>query len=688
MPSYQTGGLNIRLAVTDFNKTITPNPQSQQNKQSLANAERTMKEFTERGATIAETPFLDADGCSLGFLGRNRDMPFFISHAKPPHPFKEKETKPSSQSIPRDEDSQDSPLTELSSPGLSPFPDLDDACKADRRSNSLNLPPVINNSPYQSTMQSGVQALCLRIQPARKTFLCGGESRRIKWGHSDMKIDIFLNGDLCSSSYVPESAFYKKAPLRDTFTGARVGWVTEKPWILLPSTFKVSGFSDPSIRERPTSEGVEGRWKEIAQALQIAAKSYGPNERDELCPTSDYLQSLVGLQMPATLPGMLEAGTKHYAIIDVVVVTGRGRKENASAPYLMNPMPLKPESSQNPSPTRVTQENDALEPKKRVRIGHPTRSAADSEILAQGFSLDYVRRRGAGTVTPAPDNNEIRGAVGPPNWHQSDDTSTVRPPQLIPEATKTSSTPSMAIPPLLSTQANHPKRSRMIYHDVIDTRQTWEEELKGIVDRAASDAKRFVTRRSNLANPCDSPAFPASIRTVPTTGGLNSENTPRVPNPSKILKLRYRSPSVPQPASSPAPPNLATTSLSPPPRNGMHTTSSPSSPDRPLSQLRPTPSNPTANIPKPDLKLDIPAAIPHLPAPTISTPPPASTTPQGRTKRTKQVYQKPKPFEMPALSRDSVVSYAEGDTVRQVRSERGGWFREEAVLVGVRFVVG
>lgn len=688
MPSYQTGGLNIRLAVTDFNKTITPNPQSQQNKQSLANAERTMKEFTERGATIAETPFLDADGCSLGFLGRNRDMPFFISHAKPPHPFKEKETKPSSQSIPRDEDSQDSPLTELSSPGLSPFPDLDDACKADRRSNSLNLPPVINNSPYQSTMQSGVQALCLRIQPARKTFLCGGESRRIKWGHSDMKIDIFLNGDLCSSSYVPESAFYKKAPLRDTFTGARVGWVTEKPWILLPSTFKVSGFSDPSIRERPTSEGVEGRWKEIAQALQIAAKSYGPNERDELCPTSDYLQSLVGLQMPATLPGMLEAGTKHYAIIDVVVVTGRGRKENASAPYLMNPMPLKPESSQNPSPTRVTQENDALEPKKRVRIGHPTRSAADSEILAQGFSLDYVRRRGAGTVTPAPDNNEIRGAVGPPNWHQSDDTSTVRPPQLIPEATKTSSTPSMAIPPLLSTQANHPKRSRMIYHDVIDTRQTWEEELKGIVDRAASDAKRFVTRRSNLANPCDSPAFPASIRTVPTTGGLNSENTPRVPNPSKILKLRYRSPSVPQPASSPAPPNLATTSLSPPPRNGMHTTSSPSSPDRPLSQLRPTPSNPTANIPKPDLKLDIPAAIPHLPAPTISTQPPASTTPQGRTKRTKQVYQKPKPFEMPALSRDSVVSYAEGDTVRQVRSERGGWFREEAVLVGVRFVVG
>ena len=688
MPSYQTGGLNIRLAVTDFNKTITPNPQSQQNKQSLANAERTMKEFTERGATIAETPFLDADGCSLGFLGRNRDMPFFISHAKPPHPFKEKETKPSSQSIPRDEDSQDSPLTELSSPGLSPFPDLDDACKADRRSNSLNLPPVINNSPYQSTMQSGVQALCLRIQPARKTFLCGGESRRIKWGHSDMKIDIFLNGDLCSSSYVPESAFYKKAPLRDTFTGARVGWVTEKPWILLPSTFKVSGFSDPSIRERPTSEGVEGRWKEIAQALQIAAKSYGPNERDELCPTSDYLQSLVGLQMPATLPGMLEAGTKHYAIIDVVVVTGRGRKENASAPYLMNPMPLKPESSQNPSPTRVTQENDALEPKKRVRIGHPTRSAADSEILAQGFSLDYVRRRGAGTVTPAPDNNEIRGALGPPNWHQSDDTSTVRPPQLIPEATKTSSTPSMAIPPLLSTQANHPKRSRMIYHDVIDTRQTWEEELKGIVDRAASDAKRFVTRRSNLANPCDSPAFPASIRTVPTTGGLNSENTPRVPNPSKILKLRYRSPSVPQPASSPAPPNLATTSLSPPPRNGMHTTSSPSSPDRPLSQLRPTPSNPTANIPKPDLKLDIPAAIPHLPAPTISTQPPASTTPQGRTKRTKQVYQKPKPFEMPALSRDSVVSYAEGDTVRQVRSERGGWFREEAVLVGVRFVVG
>ncbi|KAI4259826.1 MAG: hypothetical protein L6R42_004375, partial [Xanthoria sp. 1 TBL-2021] len=624
------GGLNIRLAVTDFNKTITPYPLSHQNKESLAHAERAVKEFTERSVTVAETPLVDADGCSLGFLGRNRDMPFFMSHAKPPDPFKEEEMQSSSQSIPQDEDSQDSPLTELSSPGLSPFPDLHDASKADRRSRPLSLPPIFNNSAYQNTTPPGAQAVCLRIRPTKKTFLCAGESKRIKWGHSDMKIDIFLNGDLCSSSYIPESAFYKKDPLRDTFSGVRVGWVTEKPWVLLPSASKVSHFANHSIGKSPISEEVQGRWKEIAQALQFAANSYGRNERNELSPTSDYLQSLANLQMPATLPEMLEAGSKQYAIIDVVVATGRGRKENASAPYLMNPMPLKLEGSRNPSPTRLTQENDALEPRKRVRIAHPTRSAADSEILAQGFSLEYVHRRSAGTVTPAPDNNETRVSADLPNGYRLMDNLTVVPDQSIVETIKTASTTSIVIPPLLSMQAKHTRRNRMKYHDVIDTRQTWEEELKGIVDQAASDAKRLITR-SKFADPLDTPDLAASISTAPTTAGLTSETTPRIPSPSKILKLKYRSPTAP----SPRPPTLATTSLSPPSRKRNHTTSSPSSPDQPLSQIRPYPPTSRANLIKPDLKLDITAAMPHLPAPAFSTQPPTSPKPQGRTKKTK-----------------------------------------------------
>ncbi|KAJ9646402.1 hypothetical protein H2199_002451 [Coniosporium tulheliwenetii] len=50
-------------------------------------------------------------------------------------------------------------------------------------------------------------------------------------------------------------------------------------------------------------------------------------------------------------------------------------------------------------------------------------------------------------------------------------------------------------------------------------------------------------------------------------------------------------------------------------------------------------------------------------------------------------------FVVPALSKDCVVTYAQpgawsGSCVRQVRSERGGEFREEGVVMGVRFLLG
>ncbi|KAL8992826.1 MAG: hypothetical protein Q9169_006812 [Polycauliona sp. 2 TL-2023] len=651
MPSYQTGGVNIRLAVADFNKTVTPNPRTQQNKESIANADRALEQFTDGSTTIAETPLLDESGCSLGFLGQHRDMPFFVSHAKPPDPDKGKETRLSSRAVSQDGSSQDSSLTELSSPGASPF---HNPSKINGQPSPLKLPPTSYPGSYQDTKNltpPGAQALCLRIQPTRKPILCPSETRRIKWGHHDMKIDIFLNGDLCSSSYIPETAFHKKDGVRDIYSGVRVGWVTEKPWVLLPSTSKVSDFANRSPGAASRSSGdVKNRWENISNALRSTANSYAPSEGNELPPTNDCLSSLANYKMPATLPEMLETGNRQYAIIDVVIVAGRGRKEHASAPYLMNPMPLKLEGSRDPSPTRPKPENNALEPRKRGRIAHPTRSAADSEILSQGFSLEYRRRSSASTVTPVP-------------------------------------TPVPAI---------QPKRNRMIYHDVIDTRQTWEEELRGIIDQAASDAKRLITR-SKPADPLDGPDLPAHISTASTIAGSTSEGsgTPQIPSPSKIVTLKYTSPSRRLPAlAAPASPTPAPTIMKKPPRKRKHTTSSSSSPDQPLSQLRPKSSfTPLQPHLKPLTVPSIPLFPAQTPTPTLPTLPlssssgPAKPYPRN-AKRTKAVYQQAKPFAIPPLSRNSVVSYSEGGVVRQVRSERGGCFREEGVLVGVRFVVG
>lgn len=42
----------------------------------------------------------------------------------------------------------------------------------------------------------------------------------------------------------------------------------------------------------------------------------------------------------------------------------------------------------------------------------------------------------------------------------------------------------------------------------------------------------------------------------------------------------------------------------------------------------------------------------------------------------------------PPLSEDAVVTYAPGNALRQVKSERSGWFVEESIVMGVRFLVG
>ncbi|KAL8671607.1 MAG: hypothetical protein Q9168_003897 [Polycauliona sp. 1 TL-2023] len=704
MPSYQTGGLNIRLAVADFDKTVTPHPVTQQNKDSIANADRALKEFTGRSTNIAETPLVDQYGCSLDFLGQHRDMPFLISHAKPPEG-----KEPPSQANLQDEDSQDSSLTELSSLGSSPFHDVDSASKMDRRPQPGNLPSSSSHGSNHPAIPIGAQAMCLRIQPRKKQLPSPSKPSKIRWGRSDMKIDIFLNGDLCSSSYIPESAFHKKDSVRDTCSGVRVGWVTEKPWILLPTASEISGVANRSNGAPLPSRNVRTRWEDVSKALQLTANSYTRAEGMELSHTSDYLSSLAKYQMPVALLEMLDPGNPRYAIIDVVVIAGKGRKEHASAPYLMSPTPLKLDRARDPSPTRPAQEPDALEPNKRARIAHPTRSAADSEILPQGFPLEFKRRSSAGTVTPTPDINRNRVVTSIPKVTRSKKDAFAVPGPLVVEAIDTAPI-SKVMPPLLPAPAIQPKRGRMIYHDVIDTRQTREEELKEIVDQAASDAERFMTRSRKLADPLGTPGLLANnISTAPTTTGTSTQIASRTPSPSKILTLKYASPAQgqPAPATTRTPTSVLPTLAIPPRKRKYHTSFSSSSsslsssPDQPLAQLRPRTSL-TLDIPSPPLlapPILTPTPTPNpaaAPPPTTATAaaipifPPTSTTAAqtARTKRTRTVYQQAKPFEIPPLSRDSVVSYPEGGVVRQVRSERGGWFREEGVLVGCRFVVG
>ncbi len=703
MPTYQTERLKVSLAVADLNKTITPNPVSHQGQGSVHNAESAQKNILEHISTIPETsiPPGVTDEYRLSLLGHARDKPFLMAHVRPPG-LSKKTMPPPSQSLPQDDDSQDSSLTDLSSPRLSPFLDLDNDHPSIRRSRSPKPAPPVDDGAKKVTKIPEAHALCLCVEKLEKAGRREGEPIIFEWFHADMKLDIFLNGDLCTSVYIAESEFRKKDPMQVTLSGARFGRVIEKPWILVPSASDISGFGYHSSEERPASVDVESRWKEIANALSIAAKTYGRNEKDEMSSISDYLQSLVNLPMPATLPEMLETENKRFAIIDVVITVGRGRKEHASAPYLTKPMPLKLEGFSDPSTARAI---DTPQPQNRSPSVHSKTLATDAEIVSQPLT------------TRPPDSKEIQlSTLHPPFGNRSDNLTT--PAQPIAESINTASRLS-AISTPSSFQANRTRRKKLWYHHATNTRRTSEEEMKAITDRATNDTTRLVTR-SKLADSLDNDDLSADTSTAPTTAGLTDEATMSgpptgQPAPSPLddfdTSMSQPQPGAADTANSPHPlvattkptfaPPIAslpptttspeahptTTNLSPSPsRKRKHTTSTPSSPDQPLISRLHKP--PTAKAKS--LRLDLPPT-PQLPFP--STPPiPVSSDPPARSKKAKKppavVDKKVTPFEIPPLSRECVVTYAERDVVRQVRSERGGWFAEEMVLVGMRFVVG
>lgn len=106
------------------------------------------------------------------------------------------------------------------------------------------------------------------------------------------------------------------------------------------------------------------------------------------------------------------------------------------------------------------------------------------------------------------------------------------------------------------------------------------------------------------------------------------------------------------------------------------------------SEMFKTPEVPTK--PKPKLKLHFDPPKPVTPKPkaesqtatSMSTANPSPAQTPGT-----QTPAEPPMFAIPELSKGSVITYAPG-MVRQVKSERGGEFREEEVLLGVRFLVG
>ena len=135
-------------------------------------------------------------------------------------------------------------------------------------------------------------ALCLTIFLSNKTFYDGEVRQKYGSLKSDLKIDVYLNGLICTSQFIthadaPENNRFTKHIVR--ISGQRVGRLLEEPWIFLPPTERQKGISSSR------------RWFAVSDALLNEANLAGRNEDGERSLLGDYLESVAALPLPEEL---------------------------------------------------------------------------------------------------------------------------------------------------------------------------------------------------------------------------------------------------------------------------------------------------------------------------------------------------------------------------------------------------
>jgi len=219
-----------------------------------------------------------------------------------------------------------------------------------------------------------------------------------------------------------------------------------------------------------------------------------------------------------------------------------------------------------------------------------------------------------------------------------------------------------------------------------------EEEAQKELETALAGGS-YQPLRSTRSRYASTAASPPTTSPVPESLTAMISNSPNLETPNKVkLKL-----------SAPAPPTATKTypySSSPPPQSILPTRSAPLKRSRAFS-IPPAPDPAPADIHTPA------QGNPQTttsPPPTSSPPGPNNPSPSNPPSNPTKPHGDPKPrsrrrrrngrdtfdanFTVPELSRDCVITYAGPGVVRQVKGERGGWFVEEGVVMGVRFLVG
>ena len=498
MPYYYSRSVEVGLSVADLDQTTTVEPSRTLGPESTANAEHASAIFRDNytNGRLRETGICAEDGRELQFLGEFSDMPFIMVHARP---------------------------------------------------NSAAINPPNGGHPTRAHPSQGAMALSLTVRIPSKSLLPLHHSEIGLSGKPDVKIDVFLNGQLCASTSIQEREGYSdQHGVLKLFSGARVGRLIERPWILNLSNLDLQNrFSQ---NDEITAPEIHEKWNTVSEALESFVESFGISDHGKIPITCEYLKCLARAPVPSGLSSLNVTGEQAFAFIDVVITTGKSRNKRSHDLYLMSPRPLRLPGfgKRNKNASRVLSE---IQPKLQAEIGDRRRSA-DVEVASQPFSLHHQPRgesegKPIQTLTPKEPQVKSKEATKPSTelrrtspsrlrvrrYQSSSSSSSLmqnKPDQSLShdaylgddQAIQTTSrkhTEDFSAP---AHQGEGPppkkQKPRFHYHIVLSTEQTREEEIESLEAQAREDAYLLGCQtRSTRSCVANAARFHADLERLP-----------------------------------------------------------------------------------------------------------------------------------------------------------------------------
>ncbi|KAH6643018.1 hypothetical protein C7974DRAFT_303359 [Boeremia exigua] len=189
--------------------------------------------------------------------------------------------------------------------------------------------PRPNGSPLQDRI---AQALTLHVKLSDKALHSGFT------GKTHLKMEVLFNGQLSACSLIHANDIRSGAKsLHQVFSGYRVDFLAERPWVLLPPFTTADG---GARRFRRTITPLE-RFNEISTSILKEAKERGTNKSGDSPPSAVFLNALAQMQAPACIMDMQKPGGRKFGVLDVVITAGTGNKPITGTSYLKSPQRLK-----------------------------------------------------------------------------------------------------------------------------------------------------------------------------------------------------------------------------------------------------------------------------------------------------------------------------------------------------------